>query len=104
MGTRGQYGNYLHAGDVVLANPKFSKSELDSFFANRVWIEISRRTGLGVAAADDGIETGEPFKHGIAVGERRAYRTIQNMETIMRTEAEGTAYGRLAKAFSAKTP
>lgn len=73
---------------------RFSVGHVTEFFANAVWREILSRIDGELTLTESRIEDPDPFKHGQAVGERKAYRTVKSFHEIVLNEAKGgVVYG-----------
>lgn len=70
------------------------KSQIESFFDSPVQKEIEQKIEGQLCRTDVGLEHPDPFMHGVAVGERRAYQSVLRFKEILLTEAGGKSpYG-----------
>jgi hypothetical protein len=74
--------------------PRFSIGTVTDFFSNVVWMDVASRIDGQLALLDERMEDPDPFKHGQAVGERRALKMVKQFPEIILNEAKGgVVYG-----------
>ena len=75
-----------------MASP--TKGQIRDFAASVVWQAISVRASKELEQTDRDLELPDPFRHGMAVGQRTAWRNFLHLPDVLMNEAEGKSpYG-----------
>ena len=72
-----------------MSNHRLSSSQVNEFFCSPVWAVIQERTEFELRTLEVQIENGDPFQHGIAVGQRRALKVLLAYQERLVSEAKG---------------
>ena len=71
-----------------------TKSQIETHFASEVQKEIEAKIEAELRRVQVGLEHPDPFLHGVAVGERKAYQSFLRFKEILLTEESGKSpYG-----------
>ena len=63
-----------------------TKSQIETHFASEVQKEIEAKIEAELRRVQVGLEHPDPFLHGVAVGERKAYQSFLRFKEILLTD------------------